>query len=59
MVWAYNELEPMRATIAEVAASGIPVIWIEAPESLIDWEVQNWDKDKGTGSAKSFVMPVS
>jgi hypothetical protein len=47
MVWAYNELQPMRATIAEVAASGIPVIWIEAPESLIDWEVQNWDKDKG------------
>ena len=46
MVWAYNELEPMRATIAEVAASGIPVIWIEASESLIDWEVQNWDKDK-------------
>lgn len=47
VVWAYNELEPMRATIADVADSGIPVIWIEAPESFIDWTVQNWDKDKG------------
>lgn len=47
MVWSYNELEPMRATIAQVAASGTPVVWIEAPESLIDWEVQNWEKDKG------------
>jgi hypothetical protein len=47
VVWAYNELEPMRATIAEVAAAGIPVVWIEAPESLLDWTVQNWDKDKG------------
>lgn len=26
VVWAYNELEPMRATIAEVAAFGIPVV---------------------------------
>jgi hypothetical protein len=47
MAWSYNELEPMRATIAQVAASGTPVVWIEAPESLIDWEVQHWEKDKG------------
>jgi hypothetical protein len=56
VVWAYNELEPMRETIAEVAASGIPVVWIEAPESLIDWAVQNWDKNKGDLMATQRIV---
>lgn len=47
LVWSYNELEPMRTTIARVAESGTPVVWIETPESFIDWMVQHWDKDKG------------
>jgi hypothetical protein len=56
IVWAYNELEPMRATIADVAASGEPVIWIEAPESFIDWAVQNWEKDKGDLMATQHII---
>jgi hypothetical protein len=56
MVWSYNELEPMRGTIAQVAASGTPVVWIEAPESLIDWEVQNWEKDKGYLMATQSII---
>lgn len=56
VVWAYNEPEPIRVTIAEVAASGLPVIWIEAPESLIDWAVQNWGKDKGVLMATQRIV---
>ena len=49
MVWSYNEMEPIRATISKVArwrTHAVLIVWIEAPESLIDWTVREWGKDK-------------
>ena len=59
MVWSYNEIEPIRATISTVArwrTQGVLIVWIVAPESLIDWTVREWSKNKSELMATQQII---